>query len=63
MKAGEDVKYQNKETFIEFVNHDLTCIIMNPDWSWEEEGLCIENDIDYDIPYWITVNINKLNKI
>tara|TARA_R110000851_G_scaffold309988_1_gene469606 strand:- start:419 stop:607 length:189 start_codon:yes stop_codon:yes gene_type:complete len=62
MKIGDDVKYKNKQTFIEFINKDGTCVIMNTDWKWEEEGLCVDNDIDYDVPYWIKVNLKELTK-
>ena len=60
MKLGDNVKYKNKQTFIEVLNNDLTCVVMNPEWNWEEEALCVDNDIDYDVPYWITVGLKEL---
>jgi hypothetical protein len=61
MKEGQKVKYENKETHIETLNNDGTCIIMNPDWNWDEEGLCVNEGIDYDVDFWIKVNIKELN--
>jgi len=58
---GQEVKYKNKETHIETLNNDGTCVIANPFWDWDEEGLCVDEGIDYDIPYWITVKLTELN--
>ena len=58
--VGQSVFYKNKQTHIEQIYKDGTCMIANPDWDWDEEGLCVDNDLEYDIPYWITVNISEL---
>jgi hypothetical protein len=57
---GQEAKYEGKKTFIEKLNEDETCVIRNPDWDWDEEAECVNSEIDYDIPYWITVNISDL---
>jgi hypothetical protein len=59
-KEGQKVKYKNKETHIATLNNDGSCVISNPFWDWDEEGLCVNEGVDYDIPYWINVNICEL---
>jgi len=60
-KEGQKVNYENKETHIETLNNNGSCIIANPFWNWDEEGLCVDEGIDYDVPYWINVKITELN--
>ena len=60
-KEGKEVKYNGKETYIEEIYKDGMCKIANPDWDYDEEGLCVSLDINYDIPYWINVNISELS--
>jgi hypothetical protein len=60
-KEGQKVNYKNKETHIETLNDDGSCIIANPIWNWDEESLCVDEGFDYDVPYWINVNITELN--
>jgi hypothetical protein len=33
--------YQMKETHIEQVNDDGTCLIKNPYWDWDDEYQCV----------------------
>ncbi len=61
-KEGDNVKYNDKETHLENIYEDGTCRIKNPDWDWDEEAECVANEIDYDVPFWITVNLVELNK-
>lgn len=58
---GQTVKYNGKETHIEVLNDGGTCNIANPDWDWDEEGECVANGIEYDVPYWITVKTSELS--
>ena len=62
-EEGQKVKYENKETHIEILYLDGLCVIANPFWDWDEEGLCVSKGIEYDIPYWITVKITELNYV
>ncbi len=57
---GQKVKYEGKETHIEKIYLDGTCLIANPDFDFDFEGECISRDIDYDVPYWITVKLSEL---
>jgi len=59
-KEGQEVKYEDKETHIETLNDDGTCVIANPYWDWDDEGYSVSECIDYDTPYWIKVKITEL---
>ncbi|MFZ1496592.1 MAG: hypothetical protein WAS72_06010 [Saprospiraceae bacterium] len=58
---GQTVKYNGKETHIEVLHRDGTCNIANPDWNWDEEAECVANNLEYDVPYWITVKLSELS--
>jgi hypothetical protein len=60
-KSGQKVLYQGKESHIEILHDNGTCVIANPQWNWDEEAECVEIGIEYDIPYWITVNLSELS--
>jgi hypothetical protein len=60
-KEGQNVSFNGKQTHIENIYDDETCRIANPDWDWDEEAACVANGIDYDVPYWITVKLSKIN--
>ena len=59
-KLGQEVLYEGKPTHIEEIHEDETCTIANPDWDWDTEGECVSLDVDYGIPYWITVKLTSL---
>lgn len=61
MKAGDTVIYQGKETHIEVLFGDGTCNIANPFSNWDEEAVCVESGEEYEVPYWITVDLNDLS--
>jgi hypothetical protein len=60
---GQDVMYNGAKTHIECIYDADTCRIANPDWDWDMEAECVANGIDYDAPYWITVNISDLSQL
>ncbi len=60
-KEGQTVKYEGKETHIENIYEDGTCRIANPDWDWDDEAQCVNDGIEYDVPYWITVKLSELS--
>jgi hypothetical protein len=57
---GQEVKYNGATTCIDIIYDDGTCRIQNPDWDWDTEAECVANDIDYNVPFWITVKIEDL---
>lgn len=61
-KQGEEILYKGKETFIEEIFSDGTAKIANPAWDWDEEGEYVEMDEEYDVPYWISVSLEDLEK-
>lgn len=60
-QEGQEVKYNGETTHIETIYDDGTCRIQNPDWNWDAEAECVAYDIDYDVPFWITVKIEELS--
>ena len=58
---GQKVIYEGSETHIETMHDNETCAIANPAWNWDEEAECVGAEIDYNIPYWITVKLTELN--
>ena len=62
-KEGDAVLYESKETHIESLTEDGSAVIANPSWDWDTEGECVDLDIDYDIPFWITVPIGELKPL
>lgn len=60
-KKGQNVKYEGKETHIEVLHGDGTCNIANPYWDWDDEAMCVNNGIEYDVPFWITVKLSELS--
>jgi hypothetical protein len=58
---GQDVLYRGKDTHIERVSGDGTCMIANPDWNWDEEAMCVRDGVEYCVPYWITVKVSELS--
>jgi hypothetical protein len=60
MLEGQKVIYKGKETHVEKVLNNDRVMIANPDWDWDKEGLCVDNDIEYLVPYWITVDVKEL---
>ena len=62
MTEGQTVKYKGKETHVEKVLKGGRVIIANPEWDWDEEGMCVDAAIEYLVPYWITVNESELNE-
>lgn len=63
MLEGQKVIYQGKETHVEKVLKAGRVLIANPEWDWDEEGLCVDSGIEYLVPYWITVDANDLVEI
>ena len=60
MLEGQAVIYKGKETHVEKVLKNDRVMIANPDWDWDEEGMCVDSGIEYLVPYWITVNESEL---
>jgi hypothetical protein len=60
-KTGQEVMFQGRQTHIEKVNDDSTFVIANPFWEWDDEDYCISIGEDYDMPYWITVDLSELS--
>jgi len=60
MLEGQIVKYKGKETHVEKVLKGGRVLIANPEWDWDEEGMCVDSGIEYLVPYWITVNVTEL---
>ena len=60
MLEGQAVIYKGKETHVEKVLKNDRVMIANPDWDWDEEGMCVDSGIEYLVPYWITVNVTEL---
>lgn len=60
---GQTVKYNGATTHIELIYEVDTCRIANPEWDWDSEAECVANGVDYDVPYWITVNISELSQL
>jgi len=58
---GQEVKYNGKTTHIDVIYGDQTCRIVNPDWDWDMEAECVAADLEYEVPFWITVNIQDLS--
>jgi len=61
-EAGQDVIYDGRKTHIEMIYEDGSILIANPYWDWDSEGECVKSDLDYDVPYWITVKKSELKK-
>jgi hypothetical protein len=59
-KEGQTVKYNGRKTHIEVLHGDGTCNIKNPDWDYDEEKYCAANGLEYDINFWLTVNLSDL---
>ncbi len=60
MKVGQKVKYCGKKTEITEILDTEFCLIFNPDF---DEGLnyeCINQDVEYGIPYIIRVKLTDL---
>lgn len=57
------VLYNEKNTIILKYNEDATCIIINPDYDYDLEKECHINNIEYGIPYCITVSLLDLTPI
>lgn len=53
--------YDGKETHIENIYEDGTCRIANPYWDWDDEAQCVNDGVEYDVPYWITVKLSELS--
>lgn len=62
-KVGQKIKYKGKESHIEVIHNDGTCNIANPEWDWDMEAECVNLGIDYNVPYWINVKLNGVNRI
>lgn len=62
-RVDEIVIYDDKKTTIQNFNGDGTCNIINPDYDYDLEKECHLNDIEYDIPYRLTVRISELTPI
>lgn len=60
---GQEVKYKGAATFIDIIYDDGTCRIANPDWDWDMEAEHVYADTEYDVPYWIKVNISELSPL
>lgn len=60
MIEGQNVKYQGKETYVEKVLKGGRVMIANPEWDWDEEAGCVDAEVEYTVPYWITVNLSDL---
>ena len=60
-KEGQKVKYDGKETHIETIFNNEICNIANPFWDWDDEAECVRENVDYDMPYWLTVKFSELN--
>lgn len=63
LHEGQTVKYNGATTHIERIYDDGACRIANPDWDWDMEAECVANDIEYNVPYWIKVNISELSPL
>lgn len=59
MLEGQKVIYEGKETHVEKVLKNDRVMIANPNWDWDEEAQCVDADIEYLVPYWITVDIKE----
>ncbi len=58
-RVGQKIFYKKKETYIEDISKcGKNIVIANPFWDWDEEGLCSEIGVEYDLSYWIKININ-----
>lgn len=66
-KENEIVLYKGNETKIRAIYNDGTCQIKNPDYEWQDDcNVNAHGEIevnDWISTYWITVNLNELNKI
>lgn len=60
---GQEVKYKGAATHIELFYEDGTCCIANPEWDWDMEAEHTAAGTDYDVPYWIKVNIAELSPL
>lgn len=60
-KEGQKVKYDGKETHIEKIHEDGTCNIANSYWDWDDEAQYVNDGIEYDVPYWITIKLSELS--
>lgn len=60
MLEGQKVIYQDKETHVEKVLKGGRVLIANPKWDWDEEADCVDAEIEYLVPYWITVSAEEL---
>ncbi|MDP2188549.1 MAG: hypothetical protein Q8J69_07690 [Sphingobacteriaceae bacterium] len=60
---GQKVTYEGKETHIEQIYADGSCKIANPDWDWDEEAECVSEGVEYDVQYWINVNLAELSAL
>jgi len=60
-KEGQNVIYEGRETHIETLNNNGTCVVANPFWDWDDEGSCVDDGITYDMPYWIKVKLSELS--
>lgn len=61
LQVGQVVEYMGKETQVEEIYPNNTAKITNPEWSWDDEYICLENGVDYDVPYWIVVKLSDLS--
>lgn len=59
-KYGDKVFYKGKPTHIEEIINDKKVIIANPFWDWDEESECVYLGIDYNIPFWIKVDVSEI---
>lgn len=62
-KENDIVLYAGKETKIQTILDNHTCVILNPVWSWEDEGLALDGGFEYNEPYEITVKLRELKRI
>jgi hypothetical protein len=60
MNIGQTVLYKGRKTTIDHIYTDGTVRIVNPFWDWDEEAECVNEGINYDVPYWITVMKDEL---
>ena len=63
MLEGQEARYKGQKTFIKTIHSGGKVTIVNPEWDWDMEADCVANDIEYTVPFWITVNASELTKI
>lgn len=59
-KNGQDVIFDGQETYIEKMYEDGTCLIRNPTWNWDDEAGFVSDGLDYEVLYWIRVDLSEL---